>query len=91
MSVKLASCEHELFKAHFPTQPLLAGFLLIDIVASVLKDEVSKIKVAKFIAPIFPEDVIVYNIKTEENTRSIIVKKESKKVSEVRYEFIKNK
>lgn len=72
--------------AHFPQYPLLPGFTLIDILADVLNDEVIKIKYAKFIAHIFPHDILECKIKNSDKTRVIKVFKNNEKVSEISYE-----
>ena len=84
--VKLGNKEHPVFKAHFPEQPILPGFLQIDIISEILNDEILQIKYGKFIAHIYPDDEIIYNVKIKDRQKTIMVQRESKKISEIRYE-----
>ena len=86
-TIKLADKNHKIFKAHFPTLPILPGFLQIDIIVNILNDEVTNIKYSKFISHIYPNDEIIYNIKTIDKKRIIKIKKDNKKVSEINYEY----
>jgi 3-hydroxyacyl-[acyl-carrier-protein] dehydratase len=85
--IKLTNNNHSVFKAHFPGNPILPGFLQIDIIANILNDEIISIKYSKFIAHIYPNDEIVYNIKTNDNQRVIKIQKDNKKISEIKYEY----
>ena len=84
--LKLSNEKHPIFIAHFPQYPILPGFILIDILAEVLNDEVVKIKYAKFIAHIFPEDILECKINKSDKKKVIKVFKNNKKVSEISYE-----
>lgn len=85
--IKLSTKNHPVFKAHFPENSILPGFLQIDIISSLLKHKIISIKKAKFISLIFPEDIIKYNITSKDNKIfKIIIIKEDKKISEVIYE-----
>lgn len=86
ITVKLSCKNHPVFKAHFPKSPILPGFLQIDIISKILDDKISNIKYSKFINLIYPDDIIVYNIKTLNNQKTIIIQKNNKKISEIRYE-----
>lgn len=86
IKVKFANKEHPIFKAHFPKNPILPGFLQIDIIADILNDKITKIKYCKFIQSIYPLDEVIYSIKTIDNQKSILVFKNSKKISEIKYE-----
>ena len=84
--LKLSNEKHPIFIAHFPQYPILPGFILIDILAEVLNDEVVNIKYAKFIAHIFPNDILECKIKNNDKKRVIKVFKDNEKVSEISYE-----
>ena len=85
--IQLSSKNHPVFKAHFPDNEILPGFLQIDIIADILKHKIISIKKAKFLSLIFPEDIIEYNISTNDNKKyKIIIKKCDKKISEIIYE-----
>lgn len=49
---------HAVFQAHFPKNPLLPGFLLIDIAAHEFQLNICKIDKIRFLSPIFPLDII---------------------------------
>jgi 3-hydroxyacyl-[acyl-carrier-protein] dehydratase len=84
--IKLTNEQHPIFQAHFPSNPILPGFLQIDIIAEILQDNIIKIKNTKFIAHIFPNDTITYSIKENNNSKSIKITKDNKKISEFKYE-----
>ncbi len=86
VSIKLAQANHPIFKAHFPSYPLLPGFIQIEIIAEILKDDITTINYSKFLSPILPGDTIVYQIKNQDKKRKIKILKDSKKVSEISYE-----
>jgi len=52
--IKLSDANHPIFKAHFPTEPLLPGYLNFDIVGEVFGIEIKSIKKAKFLKKILP-------------------------------------
>lgn len=87
--VFLADKEHPFFQSHFPNNEILAGFLQIDIIANILKHNIKKIKKAKFLSIIKPNDIIKYNINSKDNIsfKIIINNKEEKKVGEFIYEI----
>ncbi len=87
IKLKLADENHPVFKAHFPNNPILPGFLQIDIISHILNDQIVNIKYGKFIAHICPDDEIVYNIKTVDKQRIIIVYNDNNKISEIKYGF----
>jgi len=81
--VQFTNEKHPIFQAHFPNNPLLPGFLHIDIAALLLNKRVYKIIKAKFVQPIFPLDTILFHIEKKENNHyKIITTKENKKCSE---------
>ena len=84
--VQLAQKSHPVFEAHFPGNPILPGFIQIEIIARILKDDIVAIRYSKFLSSIFPADTIVYRIQKEGKKRSIKIFKDSKKVSEIAYE-----
>lgn len=86
--VKLASKNHPIFKAHFPQNEILPGFIQIDIISNILNHKIIAISKAKFLSIIKPEDIIEYHITCiKESKYKIIIKKENKKISEIIYEI----
>jgi len=64
--ILLATKEHDVFKAHFEGNPLLPGFLQIDIIASIYKKVVSEIVSVKYMEPILPNSNLTYLLKTND-------------------------
>ncbi len=77
---------HKIFKAHFPGNPILPGYALIDIISKLLGDNIVYIKKSKFIEHVLPNDLITCVIKKKDTKRIIKVYKENKKISEIIYE-----
>jgi len=89
VKIQLTNKEHPIFKAHFPNNPILPGFLQIDIIAEILCDKLKKINRCKFIAHILPNDIIDYQITVKDtNKKQIKIIKNNKKISEFTYETI---
>lgn len=84
--LQLSSESHPVFQAHFPNNPILPGFALIDIIAEILNDNVVNIIQSKFIAHIKPNDILTCNIKSDHKKRNIKIFKDEEKVSEITYE-----
>lgn len=86
--IKLTNKEHPVFKAHFPNNEILPGFMQIDIIAYLLNHNINNISKAKFLSIIRPEDIIEYYVASiNESKYKIIIKSEDKKVTEVIYEI----
>ena len=83
--IQLSTQEHPIFQAHFPSFPILPGFALIDIVAECLNDVIIRLKSAKFMAHIQPEDRLFLTVKNANKERTIQVFNNKVKVSEIRY------
>lgn len=86
LHLRLSSENHPLFQAHFPGNPIVPGFALIDIVANVLEDTPVSIKLSKFIAHLLPNDTIVCKVKRDGKKKHISIFRDTKKVSEIIYE-----
>jgi len=78
-SIKLADKHHPVFKAHFPSNPILPGFIMLEIISEVIDMEITDIKKIKFLNPVLPQDELSFVF--EENI--VIIKKESVKVSQI--------
>lgn len=89
--IKLGNKEHPVFKAHFPNQPILPGFLQIDIISNILNDKIIKIIYSKFLAPIYPNDEIIVDINTFNKEKTITIEKNKKKITKMKYEFLEIK
>lgn len=82
--LKLCDRTHPMFEAHFPNNPILAGFLQIDIAKEIYQLSFKKLKKVKFMSIIKPNDTINYIHK--EDIKKIIISKNNAKVSEIIYE-----
>ncbi|WOE69610.1 hypothetical protein RZR97_10940 [Hydrogenimonas thermophila] len=58
--VHLSDKEHPVFKAHFPGQPILPGFIHLEIISKLFDHKINQIKKAKFTKPVQPESTIIY-------------------------------
>lgn len=61
---------HPLFKAHFPTMPILPGFMHFDIVEELFDLKITTIKKAKFLKTIKPNQTITY--KKDKNSFKVL-------------------
>ena len=68
--IKLADENHPVFKAHFPTNPIMPGFVNFDIVAEVFDLKITTIKKAKFLKTVKPNQTLIY---TRENNKFKVV------------------
>lgn len=59
-TVELTDKKHPVFKAHFPSKPVLPGFIHFEIVADVFNIEIVSIKKAKFMKMVLPKQVLKY-------------------------------
>ncbi len=60
ITIKLCDENHPIFKAHFPNNPILPGFLHFDIVQELFNLEITTIKKAKFLKLVLPNDTLTY-------------------------------
>jgi len=60
VTIKLSDSEHPIFKAHFPSQPILPGFIHFEIVSRVFNIEITEIKKAKFSSLVLPKQIVKY-------------------------------
>lgn len=58
--VELCDKNHPVFKAHFPTKPVLPGFIHFEIVADIFGLEITTIKKAKFMKMVLPNQLLTY-------------------------------
>lgn len=84
--VRLSDASHPIFQAHFPQNPIVPGFVLLDMSAEILGIEIVKILKTKFLKNIAPKSVLWFEIKTNEKTLKIRVTQNEQKVAELTYE-----
>lgn len=58
--VKLCNENHPIFKAHFPSQPILPGFVHFEIVSDLFSMKITTIKKAKFTKIVRPTQSLEY-------------------------------
>lgn len=58
--VKLSDASHPVFKAHFPQNPILPGFVHLDIIEDVFDLEITSIKKVKYSALVLPQEELTY-------------------------------
>ena len=71
--LELSDASHPVFKAHFENNPILPGFMQIDIIAAVMKKRVRAISMAKFMKPVLPGMTLIYTVAEGEKTTRIRV------------------
>jgi 3-hydroxyacyl-[acyl-carrier-protein] dehydratase len=59
--IKLCDENHPIFKAHFPTNPIMPGFTNFEIISEVFGEKINSIKKAKFLKLIKPNQTLTYN------------------------------
>lgn len=84
--VQLCDASHPIFQAHFPTNPIVPGYVLLDMSAEILGIEIVKIKKTKFLKNIAPRSVLWFECQTNEKTLKIRVSQNEQKVAELTYE-----
>ena len=72
--ITLCDETHPVFKAHFPTNPILPGFMNFDIVEKLFNIKITTIKKAKFLKTIEPNQTITYE--REKNRFKVLCKDE---------------
>ena len=80
VSVMLSDKNHPIFKAHFPSQPLLPGFVHFEIVSALFGLEIIGIKKAKFTQMVLPNETLVYK-KNKQNFTVFVDEKQVAKFS----------
>lgn len=86
--IKFSDENHPIFQAHFPNNPMLPGFIMLEICAEVLGHEICEIKKAKFLNQVKPEDTLSFFITQKSNSIRVEIKKEEIKIASLTYEKI---
>ena len=58
--VLLADENHPVFKAHFPSKPILPGFVHLEIISQVFKLNITGVKKAKYTNLVLPSQTLHY-------------------------------
>ena len=74
--IELSDASHPIFKAHFPGNPILPGFVHLEIISKVFEMEISGIKKAKFTGLVLPKQRLSYTkdgqkVKVTSNSKDI--------------------
>ncbi|MDD3324017.1 MAG: hypothetical protein PHN38_02705 [Sulfurospirillaceae bacterium] len=75
-----------MFQAHFPNNPILPGFILLDISAQLLHVEIIRILKAKFLQTVAPESILRFCVEEKNKMVKIIVTQNKQKVADLQYE-----
>ena len=59
-SVVLSDASHPVFKAHFPSNPILPGFIHLEIIEELFDIQITGIKKAKYSALVLPSERLDY-------------------------------
>jgi 3-hydroxyacyl-[acyl-carrier-protein] dehydratase len=82
-TIQLCNDSHEVFQAHFPNNPILPGFLQIELIEELFNIHITTIKKAKFLNLVTPNMILILQKKGQK----ICIKNEhQKKISELIYE-----
>ena len=76
-SVLLSDASHPVFEAHFPSNPILPGFVHLEIIEELFDIQITGIKKAKYSALVLPSATLSY-IK---NSKKIVVTCNDKEVA----------
>ena len=86
--VKLSSSTHPIFQAHFPNNSLLPGFCHVDILETLLKNKIKKIKLFKLQTKTFPDEIVEYKIDISSRVKKIqILKSNNQMIGKLHYEL----
>ena len=58
--VLLSDENHPVFKAHFPSKPILPGFVHLEIISDVIDTEITGVKKAKYNSLVLPSQTLKY-------------------------------
>jgi 3-hydroxyacyl-[acyl-carrier-protein] dehydratase len=84
--IQLCDKSHPVFQAHFPNNPIVPGFVLIDLSALLLGLNIQRIVKAKFLKPVLPQSILCFDVREKEHSVKIVITHQSQKVAELLYE-----
>lgn len=58
--VRLSDASHPVFEAHFPNNPILPGFVHLEIIEALFEIQITGIKKAKYSAMVLPSQTLHY-------------------------------
>ncbi len=77
LHIKLADSTHVVFQAHFPTYPVVPGFLLVDIFAHEYGASIVEVATAQFKNVVTPNEEIIYTSKVADEYVDVEIRKEN--------------
>lgn len=83
--LKLCDASHPIFKAHFPKNPILPGFVLLEVSAALFGLQGREIQRAKFLQTVLPQSILTLNMEEKEKNYKVVVMKDELKVAEIVY------
>lgn len=75
--VRLSDENHPVFQAHFPSNPILPGFVHLEIIAELFNIEITGVKKAKFSSLVLPSQTLLY----KKNGKNVLVTCNEKEVA----------
>ncbi|MDC0932254.1 hypothetical protein OAR97_00250 [Arcobacteraceae bacterium] len=89
--LQLTDASHPIFKAHFPSNPILPGFCHIEMLSEVLSDNITNIVLLKLRKKTLPNEKIFYKIINKDARRKVkIVDEENTLIGNITYEYNNN-
>lgn len=79
--IRLADKHHSVFQAHFPDNPLLPGFMLLDISEKHFQLRLKKIKKMTFLAAVLPQDCLTFSKQLNADRLQIDITKQGERVA----------
>ncbi len=89
--LQLTDSSHPIFKAHFPSNPILPGFCHIEMLSEVLGDEITNILLLKLRKKTLPNEKVFYIITNKDSRRKIkILDEQNTLIGNITYEYNNN-
>lgn len=88
VKIIFADSTHAIFKAHFPDNPLVPGFVLMDICEMVFALTIKKLSKAAFLIPIQPNDVVYLSRRNTAKATRIDLHKDDELVAHLTFEVL---
>lgn len=72
VTLVLCGPDHPVFRAHFPGNPILPGFLHLEIAAELFEKTIAEVISAKFLKPVFPSDTVILEVREKEKETRLV-------------------
>lgn len=87
--VILCNENHKVFRAHFPSNPILPGFLYLHICEKIFNHKIVEVKKIKFISFSKPNDILLLKYENKNEAYNVTFSSFGKKVCTLSYKIIK--